>query len=199
MAIADLLWACPLCGRERGLRSDDRSSTCRGCGTSFRRARGAAILARRPDGTEDCRAASDWLETLPPLSAANQPAKIGPERAILRLAGPHVAVRTRGAFVGWGERFGPRLHGRVLLTSDALAFETDRGAAYDWPLDRLTGVQPTSSALQIKARDRPVAFLRFLEGSVRLWEHHIQHRLRMLFRDTGRGEIVEFQPRISTR
>ena len=100
--------------------------------------------------------------------------------------------------MGWIETFGPFRDGLIALDEDGLSF---RGAdlTLQWPLDQITAVQPTSSALQIKARAQPVAALRFLEGSVRLWEDRLQTAIRELWRRAGRGEITEFQPCIRTR
>ena len=124
---------------------------------------------------------------------------MGPERAILRIAGAARPYHARGELIGWGERFGSKLRGHVRLTPDALIFRQAEWTEREWPLARLTAVQPTSSALQVKVRDQPVAYLKFLDGSVRLWEHRIQQRLRTLYQERGWGEIVEFQPRITTR
>ena len=105
-------------------------------------------------------------------------------------AGPptNIAQRIRYAF----------RDGLIALDEDGLSF---RGAdlTLQWPLDQITAVQPTSSALQIKARAQPVAAIRFLEGSVRLWEDRLQTAIRDLWRRAGRGEITEFQPCIRTR
>jgi hypothetical protein len=40
---------------------------------------------------------------------------------------------------------------------------------------------------------------RFRTGSPRLWEELLQRALRALWRDLGRGEIREYQPRIVAR
>lgn len=199
MAIRDLLWGCPLCGTEGGLRTDGRVTACTTCGARYTRAEGASIRAVTRDGRvqEDTPAA--WLDRLPPPRPPAADETLGPERAILRIAEEPVAFRPGGTFVGWGERFGPKRQGSVSLAPDALVFQEAGGARREWRIDRMTAIQPTSSALQVKTRSEPVAWFKFLDSSVRRWEHWIQHRLRHLYRESGRGEIVEFQPRISTR
>jgi hypothetical protein len=199
VAIHDLMWGCPLCGGEGRLRTRRRVTTCQACGAHFRRADGAAIAAETPDGRTQVRTAAAWLDRAPPPVPPGPSDSLGPERAILRISDGVTAVRPGGVFAGWGERFGPRRAGTATLTPESLVFREDRGALHVWPIDRLTAVQPTSSALQIKARGAPVAYFKFLEGSVRRWEYWIQHRLRSLYGAAGRGDIVEFQPRISTR
>lgn len=199
MAIRDLLWGCPLCGTEGRLRTRGRITNCVACGARFSRAEGAAILAATPDGRRHEATAATWVDRMVPPVPPGPEETLGPELAILRIAERPVAVRPGGVFVGWGERFGPRQKGSATLTPDSLVFEENSGTRHEWRLDTFTAVQPTSSALQVKTRGAPVAYFRFFESSVRRWEHWIQHRLRAIYRDTGRGEIVEFQPRISTR
>jgi hypothetical protein len=197
--ISDLLWACPLCGLHSGLRDDRADATCTGCAAVFRRSAGATIVARTAAGREEERPAAAWLAALPDLVLDDPHAPIAPQRAVVRVARVAVPLRFRRRFIGFGERFGARMTGTIALTGDALVFEPDDGEPLHWPLDRITAVQPTSSALQIKARGLPVAAIRFLEASVRFWEFQLQERLRARFRAEGRGEIVEFQPRICTR
>jgi hypothetical protein len=199
VAIRDLLWGCPLCGTEARLRTTGRTTRCEACGATLRRGEGAAIRATTADGRTLEETAARWIERSPAVRPPAARETLGPERAILRIAERPVAFRPSGTFVGWGERFGTKRQGSVTLTPDGLVFDEDGGARHEWPFDSLTAVQPTSSALQVKSRGGPVAWLRFLDSSVRRWEHWIQHRLRTLYRETGRGEIVEFQPRISTR
>lgn len=199
MPISDLLWACPLCGLEAGLRSADGRATCAGCGAVFRRVDGARIAARRADGGEEVRSASAWFDALPDLVVRDPLAPIAPQRAVVRVGIAGGALHFRRRFIGRAERFGPRMPGRIALHPDGLVFEPDRGDPIRWPLVHITAVQPTSSALQIKARGMPVASIRFLETSVRFWEYQLHERIRARFRAEGRGEIVEFQPRICTR
>jgi hypothetical protein len=87
----------------------------------------------------------------------------------------------------------------LILTGRSLTFAPTEGQPQQWPLDAVAAVQPSSSALQIRMRGGPVVLFRFPEASVRLWDETIQEALRRLYRSTGRGEILEFQPRISVR
>jgi hypothetical protein len=200
MAIRDLLWGCPLCGTEGRLRDRGSVTVCKACGARLRRGAGAAIIAATPDGREREESPAAMVDRLPPPVQPAAEETLGPERATLRIAEQPVAFRPGGVFVGWGERFSPRRAGTAALTPESLVFQEEGGGApHEWRLDAFTAVQPTSSALQIKTRDDPVAYLDFFESSVRRWEFWIQHRLRTLYRDGGKGEIVEFQPRISTR
>lgn len=197
MAIKDLFWACPLCQAVGALRTAGRRDRCAQCGASFRRGRGALIVAETVAGARLEQEPAEWLRRLE-ASVNGGPPILGPERARVRVAAAARPLRGRGELMGWIESFGPFHDGMIALVEHGLTF---RGPdlAMDWPLDRITAVQPTSSALQVKARGQPVAAIRFLEGSVRLWEDRLQTAIRALWRRTGRGEISEFQPCIRGR
>jgi hypothetical protein len=121
-------------------------------------------------------------------------------RVLLREAHAARPLRDGPELLGFVERFGPARAGRLELGSDALRFAPDAGEPpVVWPLLDVTAVQPASSALQLKLRGRPVVSLKFLDSSVRLWEQGLHRALRTAYRAAGRGEIVEFQPRVSVR
>lgn len=65
-----------------------------------------------------------------------------------------------------------------------------------WPLLEIRAVQTSSSSLQISPAEGGVVEFRFPGDSTRRWESLLHHALRQAFRRAGRGEIVEFQPRI---
>lgn len=197
MAIKDLFWACPLCQAVGALRSAGRHDRCAQCGASFRRGRGARIVADTAAGARLEHEPAEWLRRIP-ASVNGGPPVLGPERARVRVARAARPLRGRGELMGWIETFGPFRDGMIALAEEGLSF-SGPGLTLHWPVDRITAVQPTSSALQVKARGQPVAGIRFLEGSVRLWEDRIQAAIRALWRRTGRGEIAEFQPCIRRR
>lgn len=195
MAIRDLLWVCPLCHTTGGLRPVRRADRCANCATLFRRGKGAEIVAVQPSGAVTRLPAREWLERIPPVDPADQPTELGPERVFLRTVVRMEPVHQNTELIGWFERFGPKRPGTLHLLTDRLRFDGE-GGAVEWPLDRLTAVQPTSSALQIKARNTQVAAFRFIDGSLRLWDTGIQEAVRRTWRNAGRGEILEFLPRI---
>ena len=199
MAIRDLLWACPACGVPNALApASRRSDACRSCGAVLRRGPGANIVLEVPGRAPAARAACDWCADLPAPDPDAEPLD---GHATLREAeSVEQPLHQNGELLGFIERFRPAVQGVVTLTDGAVRFRSDDGSLVrSWPLERLTAVQPASAALQLKARDQPVVSLRFTSCSVRLWERRIQNALRRLYREAGRGEIVEFQPRISTR
>lgn len=198
MAIRDLLWACPLCTTTGGLRANGRGDLCQACGAEFRRNTGAAIQSVSGAGDRMRLRPAQWLERLPPRDPASLPVELGPERVALSVTIRKQPVRRGRELIGWLDRFGPRRHGSLRLTRDRLRFDAPDDSI-EWPLDRITAVQPTSSKLQIAARHMPVAAIRFETASVRLWEEAIREAVRRIWLTHGRGEITEFHPRIYAR
>jgi len=204
MAIHDLLWACPDCGVTGGVRRLSGSKErCVACGTTFRRGRGASIVAARDGQPDRVLAAAEWLARLPAIEERFPDCDAtvrGPERVVLRVAQQMMPVRLNGELLGWAERFGPRRAAVLTLRESSLRVETEDDAlqALEVPLDQLTAIQASSSTLQVGSRERPVLSLRFKDSSVLLWEHLLRARARRRFRELGLGEITEWQPAIRT-
>lgn len=202
MPLKDLLWACPLCHAVEGLGLE---GVCAACGAAFSRGTGARIVARRKaEGREAAaeRTALEWLAMLPwpdvDGEGTSLPAGLEPpfEAAVrIRVAACERPVRRGGHFLGLVEVYGAKQPGRLVLGADTLGFRPARaGEGFSWPLVEVTGIQPSSAAIQLKARGRPVVSVRFVAGSVRLWEQRLKHGVRRAYRAAGRGEIVEYQP-----
>jgi hypothetical protein len=207
VAIRDLLWACPECRRIGGIRTGRDGDRCIGCGTRFRRVRAAVIEAARTDGSREALPAAVWAERLSAIDldaivkGAGEAASDFDlrERVRARFAVGETPVRHAGRYMNRIERFGPDQHGTLELADGALVFRRDDGSDVAWPFDRITAIQPSSSTLQIKGKGMPLASFRFPDGSARLWEELLCAALRRHYREAGRGEIVEFQPRIVSR
>lgn len=73
------------------------------------------------------------------------------------------------------------------------------GLLEEWPLLDIRAVQTSSSSLQISPQGGGVVQFRFQGDSPRRWEDLLRRTLREAYRRAGRGEILEFQPRIVTR
>lgn len=214
MAIPDLLWACPDCARDRGLRPTGRHTfTCDGCGTAFQRDRAARIRATRPDGPTEVADAAAWVDRLPHVGTLLDAA--GPGQGTVRAARVRARPATKtdvvhgeSGYLNRIEIFDRDRDGRLELTPDRLIFRPDAPErpseaptgveTGEWGLGSLTAVQASSRTLQIKVRERPLVSFRFQDDSVFLWELLLQEALRRFYREAGRGEIVEFQPRIVT-
>jgi 1-acyl-sn-glycerol-3-phosphate acyltransferase len=206
MAIRDLLWACPFCGTEQGLRPAGRAEVCAHCGTRFRRGHGASIVAERPGEGSETRPAAAWSDRLPPLDveARIRRAREGggvlrEDRAVLRMAEGDESVYDDGTYLNRIERFGPRREGTLRLELDRLSFVGQTPAdTVIWPFEALEAVQASSSTLQLRGRGKPVGSLKFPDGSSRFWEELLCAVLQYRATAEGRGRIVEFQPRIVT-
>jgi len=201
MALRDLLWSCPLCGEAPLENARRRSATCPACGTRFTRRHGAMIEARRPSGERIVLPAAEWADRLPEPVALGE-GEGGEERSarvLARFSRGLAPVRWHGRFLGRIEQYTEPIEGTLTLSPDRLAFHPAGGEGTVWPLEQLTAVQPSSNTLQIKARGEDVVSFRFLDDSSRYWELLLAATLRAFYRRTGRGEIIEFQPRIVAR
>lgn len=196
MAIRDLLWMCPACGAEESLVRDGRTERCRICAARLHRGNRATIVLETAGQPPSVRDARDWVDLIGEPDDAGR--DVG-TRVILRDAEQSWPLRAAGELLGFVERFGPKIPGTLTLSAEAITFAPDNGIPRTWPILDVTAVQPASSRLQLKMRGETVVTLHFVEGSVRLWEARVQHRLRQAWRAAGRGEIVEFQPRVSSR
>ena len=203
MALPDLLWACPECGEDRGLTDDRPGYRCRACGTRYRRDRGASIRAERPDGTETVRPPAEWVDMLPtPETIVNE--QVG-DGYLIRSAKVEVTrvtgfdtVHDADGFLNRIELWGDPSRGRLELRKDRVVLTEEGEEPEEWPLETLTAVQASSSTLQLNRRGEELVSFRFLDDSIHLWEELVHAVLRAFYRRTGRGTIVEFQPRIAT-
>jgi hypothetical protein len=203
MAIRDLLWACPLCAAQAALHPRRRGAEqCASCGASFRRGPGADIIAETAGGSVR-QSGPEWLRRLPPIIGLGEgEGGEGHSRATrveIRRAIGLEAVHAGGRYLGAIERLGPSGLGRLELTADTLSLAPAAGQPQAWSLAAVCAVQPSSSTLQLKLREEPVISLRFLDESVRFWEELLQRTLAAYHRRGGKGEILEFQPRIVFR
>lgn len=204
MAIRDLLWACPVCHAFGTLQAKGRGRTeeCSACSATLRRDTGALIRIVARDGAARVASAAELEAELPPVDSEPEGGVLGPEPVLVRTAGAARAVRSGRTLIGWAERFGPPTPATASL--DPLSFVLQPSDGLDsqrmeWQLETITAVQPSSSTLQIKADRQPVVSIRFLASSVRRWEAMLHHRIAERARACGRGEVVQFHPRIRFR
>ena len=199
MAIPDLLWACPDCGLDRGLRASG-DATCAGCGTRFDRVRGASIRATGRGGEVRIRTAAEWVDDLPDPGSLIGPRETIREASVVAsfVKGEQV-IRFEGRYVNRIERFGPKGRGRLELGLERLLYLPEGSAPLSWAFGDLKAVQASSRTLQVRGADHPLASFAFLDDSSYLWDRLLATALGAFYRRTGRGEIVELQPRIVTR
>ena len=191
--IRDRLWACVICGQEAGIRAQGRVEQCVACNAVYKRGRGAAIAVSQDGRAAVVRNPAEWVRELP------APSSSGEALAYVKTARTDKSLWYRGRFFGRIEKFSTIVRGRLSLSEQRLTFVADGEAGgFDWALEELTAVQPSSSALQVKARGHPVVSIKFPDSSPRLWEERLQRAVRGCYTRLGRGDILEFQPRICT-
>jgi hypothetical protein len=116
--------------------------------------------------------------------------------ASMRIATGERTLWAGGAVLGYIERLGRRTVGTLRLSHEGLAFVEDGGRVHSWALEDVRALQGSSSTVQISPATGGVVSFRLRSDSSRRWEDLLKDRLRALWREQGRGEIVEFQPRI---
>lgn len=199
MAVRDLLWGCPICRAAGAIRPDGRRERCRACEATFRRGRGATIVADR-NGERQERSAADWVRLLGPVEAPlPQPDGLilGPDPVRVKLTATHRPLRFGSELLGWVESYHRAEAGTLSLGMDGLHFQRAMGDIVHWSPADLTGLQPASSSLQLGLRGR-MASVKFLEGSVRLWTRAVSDLLRAWHLEQGR-DVFEIQPYVRTR
>lgn len=214
MPLRHLLYRCPGCGADPTTGEADRVR-CPSCGTTYERVPAAAGEANIAEGRTGegrrRRSAPELVDALrerggPVTPATDDGGGLRWEaRAVARRAVEETPVRHGAGLLGFAERFGPPVEGRLLLTGEAVRFEGRSGeggspsASWRWELQELGSLQTSSKAVQLRPPSGGVVSFRFPDDSPRRWETLLEHALREAYREAGRGEIVEFQPRIVTR
>lgn len=196
MAIHLILYACIECGRESSIKpiKGERAEVCERCGTLYTREEGAMIKCAPPNREPETRHPSEWLDILEQHPLRGGARK---ERALVSFARKQLPYRHSGMYLGHVEKFEPPLPGTIELTEEAVLFRADGSDQTEvWPLDELTAVQPSSTTLQLKIRHGPVVSMKFIDASPLLWEQRLRDAVQRRFLVAGKGEILEFQPRI---
>lgn len=200
MPLVDLIYRCPMCGADAMREENDRVAGCRACARVYEHIpeRGR-IRVEGHDGSvlevdvEDLvagTARADVGEVVAPVVAVD---------AVVRVARDEESVTYRRTLIGFVESRGPALSGRLSLHHDRIDFKPDAEPALTWPLLDVRALQTASASVQISPLGGGVVTFRILGDSPRRWEELVRSRIRNAWRAAGRGEIVEFQPRIRTR
>ena len=203
MPLAHLLFRCPECGQDP-IRGQKDRVVCPSCGTAFRRNRyGDDLEVRRPGGDTRRTSVVELLDAItgqdaPPEAGADGPAR---RTAPARYHGvlTEDPLRARGALLGFVERPGAGRLGRLVLTDEALSFRADGAGKGDherWRLLDLTALQISSGALQVGIGRGRTVEIDLMGASALRWKLLLEDAIRSAWRDAGRGEIAEFQPRI---
>lgn len=204
MPLRHLLYRCPACGQDP-VDGDRDLVSCPACGARFTRGRGARIAVRGCDAWPREVHPSVLVDRIDqlggPFPGARRPdGGVGHEaRVLARWIREERPVEDGGCLLGFTERSGPPRPGFVTATGDALLLRPGRsGGPESWRLTDIRSVQTASSRLQLRHRNGEVVALGFPEDSPRRWETLVRSLLATAWRRVGRGEPVEFQPRIVT-
>lgn len=188
--IRDVVWACVVCGTEAGVSA---AGKCRACEAEYARGRGATIVVKRPDGTTTTHTPREIGALLP------EPGTTGSAHCTVRDSAGDRPVYALGKYLGRIEQLGEARPGRLTLTNAALRFDAETGESFELPVLDITAIQPSSHALQLKTRHKPVFSIKFTDSSPKLWEERLQGAINSAYLQSGRGEVVEYQPRICTK
>lgn len=189
--IRDVVWSCLVCGTEGGL---DRKSVCKTCGARYRRGRGATIVVQPAAGKEPSTYTMAELNALLP-----PPGSTGTAHCTIQDSAGDWSLYGNGLFLGRIEKLGPPRAGTLTLGNGVLRFDAEQGTSFEIPLLKITAIQPSSHALQLKTAGNPVFSIRFTDSSSKLWEERLQAAISEASVAAGKGPVVEFQPRICTR
>lgn len=206
MALTDLLYRCPRCGLDP-LPGAGESAACPACGAEFARSEtGNGIRVAFPGGAPAelpphvLTACIEAMGGALPDSSAIPAMAIRRSRVRMQRSHREDPLRWAGRLVGYVERFQEPVEGELRLTDEVLEFTDLEGRSVEsWVLAELAAVQGASAAIQIRARDGALFQFRFPGDSPRRWESLLRTVVADARRRGGLGEVVEFQPRITSR
>lgn len=202
MPLIHLLYRCPVCGQDP-VRGDVDRVTCPACGARFQRARDSARIEVTGTGggpellhpRELRRRMHDLGGALTAAEKPDGSVRYESKAWMSRTLGED-PVRRRGRVLGYAERFGPEVAGTLVVTEGVLVFESRDHRGEAWDLAELGAVQVSSVTLQVRPVGEAMVRFRFRDDSPLRWEELLQHLVREVYRELGRGEVEEFQPRI---
>jgi hypothetical protein len=200
MPLVDLIYRCPLCGADAMREENDRVAGCRACARVYEHIpeRGR-IRVEGQDGSVFEVDADELVAGAARADKGEVAAPVVAVDAVARVARDEEAVTYRQSLIGFVESRGPALSGRLTLHADRIDFKPDAGATRSWALLDVRAIQTASASVQISPLEGGVVTFRILGDSPRRWEELIRTRIRDAWRAAGRGEILEYQPRIRTR
>ena len=188
--IRDIVWACLVCGKEDGLTV---AGKCRECGTEYSRGRGAHIVAKPAGAATRVYTPLEIGALLPDAGTT------GTAHCTVRDSAGDKPLYANRHYLGRIEQLGDPRPGLLTLTDYRLQFAAEVGPSFDLPILDITAIQPSSHALQIKIKRKPVFSVKFTDSSPKLWEERLQNAIHAAYVEAGFGDVVEFQPRICTR
>ena len=202
MPLRHVLYRCPLCGHDPTEGQGDEVE-CPGCRATF--VRGPRDVRVGAGGGESVEAMPGLVDRIRahggPLTAATE--ADGSIRysadALYQGLLAEEPLWHGGRLLGYVEHPQTPRDGVLEVTADELSVHGEGEPDIRWPLRDFSALQVSTRSLQVGIRYRGTVQFTFPEASTFRWEELLQHLLRDIWRSEGRGEITEFQPRMSTR
>ncbi len=201
MALVDFVYRCPECGHDP-MSGEDDWARCSACHVRVERARRDLVVkSARGDvlrratakavGDAVERHGGPWGRGAEAFRARGYEAA-----AMVSWRMDEEAIRRGGRLVGFAERMGPATPGSIRVNPSRV--EIRDGTARGWEHLEIRSMQATSSSLQLSFPGDRLAQLAFVADSPRRWETLMRGLIAEAHRRAGRGEVLEFQPRIVT-
>ena len=202
MPLRHVLYRCPLCGHDPTAGQGDEVE-CLGCRAIFRRGqRDIQVLTAGGESVEAMPGLVDRIRAHggPVTAATNADGSIrytadAVYQGILR----EEPLRKGGRLLGYVEYPRRPQEGLLKVTAWELSFRAVGLPDLRWPLRDVSALQVSTRSLQIGIRYMGTIQFTFPASSTFRWEELLQHLLREVWRREGRGEITEFQPRLTAR
>ena len=203
MALIDLCYRCPQCGRDP-MGGEGDAAWCASCGIRIERSRGRLLLSLAEGDQRFDVSAADLCRRIDehggPITRATRDDGTLEYSAHARISWrvSERAIRYRGVLRGFVESMGPAAPGTVTVDRDRVHVDAGGRHTGSWRHLDLGAVQASSSSLQLSLPDDQLVQFRFEDDSPRRWEALMRRLITDAYERAGRGVVVEFQPRIVT-
>lgn len=200
MALTDLCYRCPSCGRDP-LDGKGDHAWCGSCGTRIARRRGKLFVSDARHKAHETSASNlvhdiDLHDGFGNGTFRPAPDFLHSARVLVAWRSNERAIRYKGALRGFAETMAPEAPGNIAARRDALSIKTPPAPAGQWSYLELRALQASSSCLHLSLPGDRLVQLRFEVDSPRRWEEMLRALVRDAYRRAGRGAVLEFQPRI---
>lgn len=212
MPLIHFLYRCPWCGQDPLDGGDGDTASCPACFRRYERGDAPGRIRVTAEGRE--------VSQVPAYELSRRLNEMGgpvPRAACFdgtleydalveaTFSTSEVGVRWQGTLMGFFERFNLAQPGWLRLEKNLLRFTPEGGGIGDspggseWRILDIRSLQAVSSALQMTGTDGILAQFRFVDDSPRRWEDLMRAAVVSAWREAGKGDVVEFQPRIRAR
>jgi 1-acyl-sn-glycerol-3-phosphate acyltransferase len=203
--IEKLLYICPICFTEDGIKTVGKKISCIKCG---------AILKRSGDKLDingEKKSYAEWYSViknfeLKPIVMEDEKLKMEKDEVIYKKSKTAILRQGKNRLLHYG--FGRIFsylelpteidRGNVLLTNKRMIFNNGKEQR-SWKLEDLRCVTTNSKYFEFKVKDEPFYQLHFLEETALKYDECIKKILERFYKENFYKEIIEFQPKIIFR